>query len=132
MLPAPIRKAKNKITEIETNHSIESLKDNYNGFKNIERRIKSGERISNEFSKPLYSLYRTYTNACSTVKRYNDANNIIKVKNKKPSPTSVCFNDIIDSFSNRHQNLSSIRRRLFTQRSSRRTFIGGNHTFFMS
>ena len=132
MLPALIRKAKNKITEIETNHSIESLKDNFNGFKNIERRIKSGERVPNEFSKPLYSLYRSYTYACSTVKKYNDANNIIEVENKEPSPTSVCFNDIVDSFSNRHQKLSSIRRRLFTQRSSRRTFIGGNCTFIMS
>ena len=68
MVPIPIKKARNLISQIESQRSIESLKDNQNGFKNVLRRVKKGEHITNNFSRDLYLLYRTYLNACSKVR----------------------------------------------------------------
>ena len=127
MVPIPIKKARNLISQIESQHSIESLKDNYNGYKNVLRRAKKGELITNEFSKDLNSLYRSYTNACSKVKKYNDKNNIVKVE-KEPSPTNVILNDIIKPVPNRQKKLSSIRRRLFPLH----VIIGGDCKYNLS
>ena len=57
MVPKTIQKALQRIADIEEHHSIEALKENHNNFFNIERRIKKGESVSNDYSKPLYSLY---------------------------------------------------------------------------
>ena len=127
MVPIPIKKARNLISQIESQHSIESLKDNYNGYKNMLRRVKKGERITNDFSKDLYSLYWSYTNACSKVKKYNNKNNIVEVE-KEPSPTNVILNAIIKPVPNRQKKLSSIRRRLFPLH----VIIGGDCKYNLS
>ena len=185
MLSKPIIKAQKKIEDIERQYSIESLKENYNKYINIERRIKRGEKdLSNDDLKPLYLTYRMYLKAIAKVKKFDKEHNIVSTTEHGSSPTAIVSlqsstqsidsrsltsfslgsstsrksttsnennesstfshnsstedsnsdtsNDIVDSFSNRHQKLSSIRRRLFTQRSSRRTFIGGNCTYIMS
>ena len=114
MVPKTIQKALQRIADIEEHHSIEALKENHNNFFNIERRIKKGESVSNDYSKPLYSLYRSYLNALSKVKKYNEKINIIhKEDENDPSPTSI-----IPAISNNNNtstaiDLSSISRRLF-------------------
>ena len=127
MIPISIQKARNKITEIESQHSIESLRHNHNGYQNILRRMKKGESISNDFSKDLYLLYRTYLRSCTTVKKYKDKNNIVEVE-KEPSPTNVILNAIIKPVPNRQKKLSSIRRRLFP----RHVIIGGDCKYNLS
>ena len=121
MAPVNIQKVRNKISEIETQHSIESLKEHHNQYLKIERRIKKGESITNNFSKDLYLLYRTYLRSCTTVKKYNEKNNIVEVE-KESSPTNVILKDSVKPISNQQKKLSSIRRRLFP----RPVIIGGN------
>lgn len=112
MLPNTIVKAQKKILEIERQHCIESLKDNHNNYKSIERRIKRGELgLSNEYSKPQYLLYRSYLKACDKTKKYFEKNNIVQT-DKDPSPTTVI--SVQSSIkSNKSNDLSSISRRLF-------------------
>ena len=115
MIPNTVKKAQAKIADIEKDYSIKALRENHNQYFNIERRIKKGETgLSNDFSKPLCLLYRTYLKAFDKVKKYNEKNNIIhKEDENDPSPTSV-----IPAISNNNNtstaiDLSSISRRLF-------------------
>ncbi len=82
--PKPIEKARKKISDIESQYSIDTLKDNHNNYKNIEQRIKRGKTgLSNDYSKSLYLLYCTYLKAFDKVQKYNKKNNI------DPSPTTI-------------------------------------------